>query len=282
MEFDEKALNDLYNNGDAWFTIAKYNDKDFMIIDGWDDVEKIQKALVPSFEPKDKYDTSVLDEYMDWGFSDSYTTCEECGNVICTEPDSKHWVPDFWVGDGFILCGDCVRNNPREYLEYLTNNPEVANTILRDGDLSGEGYIALDDEYENGWYGKVDDPHDILDRLLEEHPNGQFIFSITNQQQFGTWFKVWALEESLEENLEEGLGNYLYLFPEGIDKEEFEVGEKSYGLKVLGHFDDDGFMDTVVQGSKQKLIDFAHDILDYELHPDYLYKVNEFAGEIID
>ena len=170
-----------------------------MIVDDWSDVRKIQNALDPSFAPRDESYTRVLDNYMAWGFSDSFTTCETCGEVICTEPDSKHWTPDFWVGDGFICCGDCVRDNPIEYLEYLINNPESANTILRDSDLQNAGFTKLDGSYESGWYDKHDDPHDILDDLLTKYPNGEFIFSISNQQQFMTQFDVWALEESLGE-----------------------------------------------------------------------------------
>lgn len=190
-------------NCDAWYYVGKYEDEDFMIVDSWDDVQEIQKCLNPDFQPKDKYDSSVLDEYINWGFEDAYSTCDECGKIICTEPDSYSWVPDFFVSEGGIICGDCVRNNPSEYLQSLINNPKVANTILGDDDLEYAGFERMGGDYQNGWYDRNDSPEEILDNLLEQYPNGVFIFSITGQGQFATNFEVWGESNSLDEVEEE-------------------------------------------------------------------------------
>ena len=199
--FDESVLSDC----DAWYVIAKYDGEDFMIVDSWEDVQKIQKCIDPNFEPKDRWDSSVLDNAINWGFSDSYTTCEECGDVICTEPDSKHWVADFFVSDYGIECGDCVRNNPQEYIQSLINNPRNANTILDDSDLEYEGFEKLEGDYQSGWYDRHDDPEDILSDLLDKYPYGEFIFSVTSNAQFATNFEVWARSESLEVTEDESL-----------------------------------------------------------------------------
>lgn len=374
---EKEELKQKLLDSDINFNIGDYNGEEFMIVDDWDDIQKIQKVLNPEFQPKDKYDSTILDDFISWGFADEYTRCDECGKVIRTEPDSKHWTPDFWVDyeNGYVVCGDCVRNNPQEYLIDLTNNSDKANTILDDGDLTANGYVKLDDEYESGWYGKNDNPQDILENLLNEHPSGQFIFSITNQQQFGTWFVVWALESSLEEGLKEDTGYdhygakdmtpfkgpaYIeydggprqidvltkaknhrwvwkneggcsdeewYIFPtyedalkvqkevggeikswneyagidEGLDKEQYIYLFPSsgwtkqdtnalygYNLIYLGknkdiemNGEETGFINIVVQGTKEDLEEFGDKWLDgYELHPDYLYKKDEFAGEI--
>lgn len=199
--FDKSVLSDC----DAWYVIAKYDGEDFMIVDSWEDVQKIQKCIDPNFEPKDRWDSSVLDNAINWGFSDSYTTCEECGDVICTEPDSKHWVADFFVSDYGIECGDCVRNNPQEYIQSLINNPRNANTILDDSDLEYEGFEKLEGDYQSGWYDRHDDPEDILSDLLDKYPYGEFIFSVTSNAQFATNFEVWARSESLEVTEDESL-----------------------------------------------------------------------------
>ena len=205
---DEVAskLQALYDEGRVYFDLAKDKDgDDFLIVDGWEDVRKIQKALKPDFEPKDEYDTSVLDELFDngyqWGFRDEYSKCDRCGKVIRTEADSYSWVPDFFVTeDGEIICGDCVRENPKEYLETLYNNPEKANTILSAQDLIDNGFEKIDGDYEDGWYDKHDSPEEILNKALEAHPNGVFIFHISGQGQFATQFELWGADLDLDES----------------------------------------------------------------------------------
>lgn len=211
MKESKKLLKETINpqnleNCNAWYQISKYNGEDFMIVDSWDDVIEIQKALDPSFEPKDKYDTKVLDDYMPWGFSDSYVVCDECGDVICTEPDSKHWKADFFVSDNGIVCGDCVREDPQDYIEYLVNNPNNANTILDPSNLEDEGFEKLDgDTYQSGYYGRNDDPKSILKDLMNKYPQGEFIFNVIGVGQFAVDFDVYGrnleeIEESCKKN----------------------------------------------------------------------------------
>lgn len=201
-------LQSLYDEGDVYFDTANDNGETFLIVDGWEDVHKIQKALRPDFEPKDEYDTSVLDEIFGyqgdgWGFRDSYSKCDSCGNVIQTEPDSYSWTPDFFVDydKGEIICGDCVRKNPQDYLETLYNNPKKANTILSAQDLIDNGFEKIEGDYENGWYDKHDSPEEILDKALEAHPSATFIFNISSQGQFATQFELWGADLDLDEKL---------------------------------------------------------------------------------
>ena len=212
----EDKLYDLLQEGNVFFDIAKDKDgEDFLIVDGWEDVHKIQKALKPDFEPKDEYDTSVLEEFFgyqgdNWGFRDEYSKCDLCGKVIQTEPDSYSWVPDFFIDydNGEIICGDCVRANPQAYLETLYNNPEKANTILSSQDLIDNGFERIGEDFENGWYDRHDSPEEILNKALEEHPNGVFIFHISGQGQFATQFELWGadldVDESKKKDIKEG------------------------------------------------------------------------------
>ena len=198
--YDEDAFYQAYNNGDIYCYIVKDDDDDdFMIVDDYEEIQKIQKLLSPNFESKDKYDTSVLDNFMSWGFSDSYSSCDYCGKLIGTEPDSKHWTPDFFVSDNGLICGDCVRKDPSEYLQSLANNPDSANTILSESELEDAGFVKLDGDYQNGWYDRQDDPRSILDDLLIRFPDGVFIFNITAQAQFATNFDVWGEEGTFDE-----------------------------------------------------------------------------------
>lgn len=196
-------------DSDAYYMFAKDDGDDFLIVDSWDDVHKIQKALEPGFEPRNDYDSSVLDKYFPgstWGFSDSYNICSECGKLIRTEPDSYSWEPDFFVNDGELVCGDDVRDDPDAYLETLYNNPKMANTILTDSDLRNLGFELIKDGYESGMYDRHDDPEEILEKAMEEHPGMTFVFSISSNGQFATRFELWGKEDTdVHESINEGV-----------------------------------------------------------------------------
>ena len=203
MENLDKILKDLQNEG----LCRVVNDKDgdpFIIVESWKDVRDI--SIILGHEPEDDYDSSALDELgCDWGFADSYTSCDMCDTLICTEPDYSGKGPDYWINyeGGYIVCGDCIRKDPADYLSHLTNNSDVANTILGRDQLRKLGYELISEEYANGWYDRTDSPSEILDKALEENPNGEFIFNISGGNPFETRFELWALEDTLEESAPE-------------------------------------------------------------------------------
>jgi len=182
----------------------------FYIVDGWSTIKDIYDAM--GWERSDEYDTDMLDEITEgrWGFSDSYAICDHCGKLIQTEPDSYSWKPDFYIDYeyGDITCGDCVREDPANYLESLINNPESANTILSSQDLMDEGFERVNaEEFESGWYGRNDSPKEILSNVLDKYPDAECVFSIAQNQQFATMFDLWIRGVDLEsEDIEEGIG----------------------------------------------------------------------------
>lgn len=74
----------------------------------------------------------------------------------------------------------------------------------------------------------------------------------------------------------------IYLFPELTD-EDLDAA-KGYGLTFLGknHGADGSEDNWVLRGAESSLRMFADKYLGYELHPDYLYDEDEFAGDIIN
>lgn len=284
-------LETLYNEGDVYFDIAHDEDGDeFLIVDGWEDVQVIQQALKPDFEPKDRYDTSVLDEIFDngyqWGFRDEYAICDCCGKVIRTVPNSYSWLPDFFVNDkeGTICCGNCVRENPKAYLETLYNNADKANTILSEDELKAQGFEKIDGDFESGWNDKHDSPDEILDKALEEHPEGVFIFNISGQGQFATQFELWGADLDLDESLKEDVQMYVYQFPADMTEEDIKT-LSNYNLELLGKVNERGFQpdDYLVRGLLKDLKKYCKEYLGYEMHPDYLYKEEEIdLDDILD
>lgn len=93
-------------------------------------------------------------------------------------------------------------------------------------------------------------------------------------------------EDIKDKNLKENLDNEicLYLFPELTDEDKKELA--NYNLTYLGKnsFKEDDYesISDVVRGSKEDLIKYGKEYLDYTLHPDYLYLEDDFAGDIIN
>ena len=157
-----------------------------------------------------EYFTTWLDYLVDgmWGFSDEYSVCEHCNKAFRTSPDSYSWVANYWVGDGFILCEDCVREDySEEYLESLENNPKTANTILSDNEIEKAGYKKVVSDCESGWYGRCDNPEKMLESQkqieqcnsninvaeakIQNNKDGRYLFSISGTGQFHTNFDMW-------------------------------------------------------------------------------------------
>jgi hypothetical protein len=225
IELTSEMMQALYKANVDFTEAEDDNGGTFLIVYDWNTIQELQKVIKPDFEPKDEYDTSIIDNLKDveWGFADEWGKCDESGKLIRTAPDSYSFVPDFWVNDGELLSGDSVRDNhAEEYAQSIINNEKLANTILTDDNLEDIGFIKIEEGFENGWYEKHDSPKQILDTALAKHPNGEFLFSISGQSQFATRFELWAREESLEqEEVEESL-------TEKITSDVVELFKKAY------------------------------------------------------
>ena len=69
-------------------------------------------------------------------------------------PDYQDWQPDFWASEGGFLCGDCIREEPDSYIEFLTNNPHAANTIVPEQVLREHGFERVTGkDYSTGFGG---------------------------------------------------------------------------------------------------------------------------------
>lgn len=195
VDFIRKACEEL--KLDSW--VYLYDGKPFLIVEGWEEMNKIEKYLRKNtsfdndFAELSEYSTECVDFCMDdnWGFSDEYSTCHDCNGVVKTSADSYSWTPKYWVSPyGGLYCLDCV--DMEEYFDNLRNNPDDANTLYSNSELEKAGYEKINDYYyENGWYGTTNNPKRILKEKLSQYPDGEFIFSICNQEQFRTCFDVW-------------------------------------------------------------------------------------------
>lgn len=107
--------------------------------------------------------------------------------------DSYGWEQQFRVVDGELLTPDC---DPEDWIDYTkidqNNNYEmrVLPSFL-DIELDDYGFELINDDLENGWYGRNDDPQTISDDLFEQGFK-EVIFVLKSNSQFATYFEVWA------------------------------------------------------------------------------------------
>ena len=94
-------------------------------------------------------------------------------------------------------------------------------------------------------------------------------------------FKNKIIELISDEQISESVESYIYLFPDEEAMGDYKSDVSKFNLVYLGKnkFEDEN--NLVVKGSKENLEKYA-DYLGYELHPDYLYKEEDFAGDIIN
>ena len=172
-----------------------YNEM-FVIVQDDTTIEKHMKEMFP-------YNTPDLDECyntiggLEWGYCDEYYTCDEYGILICTGGYGR---PDYWINNESccMLSGEFVRDNPDEYLEHLTNNCKDANVIFDDAQLIDMGWVNTNDDKYCRMFEHCDCPKSVLQTTLEDYPNHEVIFSITNINPFETDYVAWIkLKEAI-------------------------------------------------------------------------------------
>lgn len=184
---DSTTINDNYFN---YASKTQYKGEDFWIV-----FEKDEFKDYLGFESYEEFE-NFLDEIFDynWGYSDSWQECYNCGKAVYLD---DYYTQDYWIdydGSG-LYCGDCVRNNEEvrsAYLDYLANNEDACNSFLSENQLEEAGLEKLEGEYEDGYYGRNDSPHQILNNLMNKYPNGRFVFDLRSHDGYNTVYTVWA------------------------------------------------------------------------------------------
>jgi hypothetical protein len=195
------VLNRFQSEGyDCDYATEHGNDETYFIIfHSWDDKEAfietckdyISEPNAPDYEIEREFDCELV-------FDDEYTLCSDCYHIIRTSPTHYGWQPEFYKGDGFIVCKECFNHNgyAEDYVEERINNPKNAiNSMVTEEQLTVLGFKkANDDSYESGHhYGQTDDPETIYEALREKYD--EVIFIIDSVGQFDTHFSAWVRNE---------------------------------------------------------------------------------------
>lgn len=164
----------------------------FIVLANWNPVR---------FDSKDKSDNTMprLEKVLEYfgaeiEWRDEWHICD-CGKCVRTSPDSHGWKPSYWLTDSDIICHECVKDDPSEYLEYLQGNPSAALTI--EIDLSEHDYTKHILGCKTGWHhGQKDDSKKIAKSLYDMGVEN-FIFEIDETTQFYTVWSVWIHKDEL-------------------------------------------------------------------------------------
>jgi hypothetical protein len=129
---------------------------------------------------------------VEW--SDEWSTCDECCGAIRLSPDCYTWKPSYEMGDGYIVCHECI--DPADYLERLEGDPRRACTL--NIDPADHGYVVVKQRMESGFHpGQNADPN-VVARDLKEKGVERFLFTIDATGQFDIEFSVWVHESEVE------------------------------------------------------------------------------------
>jgi hypothetical protein len=74
---------------------------------------------------------------IEW--DDMVSTCDDCGLLIRTEPDCYSWAPDFIVGDGFLKCMKCAKNDSDLYCD-------TCEEFIKEGEEHSEEVCGCEEE----------------------------------------------------------------------------------------------------------------------------------------
>lgn len=130
---------------------------------------------------------------MEW--SDEWTTNDK-GGAVRTSPDSYSWTPSYAItDDGDILT---IEDTAHEWIEAMKcyDHMHTPKVIPSKYNLAEEGMTLYNPEsYETGLHpGQHDDPQKTLAEILENHPNAEVVFQISEQSQFYTKWDAWFWE----------------------------------------------------------------------------------------
>lgn len=101
--------------------------------------------------------------YDAWGFSDEYSTCTECYQIVGTTPQFYGWTPKFYIGDCGLICKSCVDTDPDDYIEYLIQSAADGKAVSCNliDPLDHEFSLILEDLHHGLHEHMNDDPRII-------------------------------------------------------------------------------------------------------------------------
>lgn len=118
-----------------------------------------------------------------WGYASEYSPCCQCDAFI---ERNSCWLN---VKTGGVLCADCQKGYPDNYLKHLINNPNAANQFLPESILKERGFALLPNSEMSS---SECSPKEHLEKLQPILKGQQFIFNVIGVDYLTTWWNVYA------------------------------------------------------------------------------------------
>lgn len=135
---------------------------------------------------------------------DEWVRCGDCYRAFRSSGDSYSWTMygAYVEGAADFYCADCLTKDPESLLEEYVNDASRALTFLSGPDLVALGFAQHNGTFESGWHeGQDDDPHAILERILEDSPEGtEVVFIISGVGQFDIRFAAYVRTPEQEDS----------------------------------------------------------------------------------
>jgi hypothetical protein len=191
----------IYKDGDN-------EGEEILVVDDSKSAEILDELFRPIVKELCEKNGDIFRDYSDfsleyitgdqWTYADEGFDCSDCYKFYRYDNGWGGGYANYFVGDGFIVCEDCLKENYRnEWLEEHIDNPNNANTIFDNSELREMGFEKVNDyPYANGMYhGETDNPKKILEKAKELYPDYEFLFSvIKDYNPFHTEFNLFRRE----------------------------------------------------------------------------------------
>ena len=128
-------------------------------------------------------------------WSDQWIVCDGCNKLVRTDADCYPWQASFIEQDGEVICHECLKADPEDYLSSLEGNYRKCNTI---SDISPKdfGYVLVE-QCASGWYDRNDNPKEVA-KKVEQKGVERYLFNVDDVSQFETSFSLWVHESELD------------------------------------------------------------------------------------
>lgn len=159
-----------------------------------DNIETHPFLIVPSNEAVDEMRRYFELDKIEWGHNDEYTLCG-CGNcqtAVRTSANGWGWQPGYIITDcGCVLIEHADEDDINSYVSEMINDSSRA-VNCPSLDLSLIGFKELEGGFEKGWYGREDEPSEVLAKLQKSNPGLELLFRVDDVGQFRANFSVWS------------------------------------------------------------------------------------------
>lgn len=186
----ERVLEQLLNTGDI-DRCEEYGEPGY-------DLEEGKKAILfADWNPFDKYPNFMewIEDNYEIEWSDEWMIDHNTGKAYRCVADSYGWEQQFRITeDGELITPD---DDVSEWIDHckiddrtMLHTPSALPSFISQEDIEAEGFELINDDLQNGWYDRVDDPKQIVDEYLGEYK--EIVFSLNGVGQFSVDFAAYG------------------------------------------------------------------------------------------